>query len=86
MSRIFYSPSRIFHQAKLLPRIANARFASTSALLDIGQRHVTKGLGRLVDGIVKKGTGSYLHMEDGRRLLDFTCGIGVTSLGAYLPS
>ncbi|KAI6121746.1 acetylornithine aminotransferase [Pisolithus sp. B1] len=28
-----------------------------------------------------KGEGSYIHFHDGRRLLDFTCGIAVTNLG-----
>ena len=59
---------------------------STSAdrLLQIGERHVTKGLGRLTEAIMVKGEGSYVTLHDGRRLLDFTCGIGVTNLG--MPS
>lgn len=29
-----------------------------------------------------RGKGSYVEYDNGRRLLDFTCGIGVTNLGA----
>ena len=46
-----------------------------------GVKHVTKGLGRITEGIMTKGDGSYVEYDDGRRMLDFTCGIGVTSLG-----
>lgn len=55
--------------------------SSTDSLQNFGKRHVTKGLGRLTDGIMSKGEGSYIIFEDGRRMLDFTCGIGVTGLG-----
>lgn len=67
-------------QGRILTR-GVATSASSAELLDIGERHVTKGLGRLVKGIMKKGEGSYVFMDDGRRLLDFTCGIGVANLG-----
>ena len=32
-----------------------------------------------------KGDGSYVDYSDGRRFLDFTCGIGVTNLGHAHP-
>lgn len=32
---------------------------------------------------MEKGEGSYVTYEDGRKMLDFTCGIGVTNLGAF---
>ncbi|KAH7916583.1 acetylornithine aminotransferase [Hygrophoropsis aurantiaca] len=32
-----------------------------------------------------KGEGSYVSFEDGRRMLDFSCGIGVTNLGHCHP-
>ena len=54
---------------------------STESLESLGQKHVTKGLGRLTTGIISKGEGSYVNFQDGRRILDFTCGIGVTGLG-----
>jgi hypothetical protein len=31
-----------------------------------------------------KGEGSYVVYDDGRRMLDFTCGIGVTNLGKWV--
>ncbi|KAH0827879.1 acetylornithine aminotransferase [Lanmaoa asiatica] len=34
---------------------------------------------------MSKGEGSYLSFEDGRRILDFSCGIGVTNLGHCHP-
>jgi len=33
-----------------------------------------------------KGEGSWVVYDDGRRMLDFTCGIGVTNLGACFMS
>lgn len=33
------------------------------------------------------GKGSYVEYDDGRKMLDFTCGIGVTSMGeSFSPS
>ena len=31
-----------------------------------------------------KGEGSYVVYDDGRRMLDFTCGIGVTNIGEWV--
>ncbi len=56
------------------------------ALREFGQRHITKGLGRISEGIMIQGEGSYVKYDDGRKMLDFTCGIGVTNLGKeYVP-
>src|SRR4029078_6219478 len=43
--------------------------------------------GRGVPGtlVVERGEGVYLHTTDGRRLLDFTSGIGVTNTGHAHP-
>ena len=54
---------------------------SAENLYAFGAKHVTKGLGRITEGIMTKGEGSYVVYDDGRRVLDFTCGIGVTNLG-----
>jgi 4-aminobutyrate aminotransferase len=35
--------------------------------------------------VVERGEGSYLYSSDGRRYLDFTCGIGVTNTGHAHP-
>ena len=51
---------------------------------EFGSHHVTKGLGRITEGVMTKGSGSYVDFKDGRRMLDFTSGIGVTNLGEYL--
>jgi 4-aminobutyrate aminotransferase len=55
--------------------------SSTEGLQAFGEKHVTKGLARITEGIMMKGQGSYVEYDNGRRLLDFTCGIGVTGLG-----
>ena len=54
---------------------------SAENLHAFGVKHVTKGVGRITEGIMTKGEGSYVEYDDGRRMLDFTCGIGVTNLG-----
>ncbi|KAJ6495361.1 acetylornithine aminotransferase [Mycena sanguinolenta] len=61
-----------------------ATSSDSSSLLDYG-RNVTKGLGRITEGIMTSGKGSYVEYDDGRKMLDFTCGIGVTNLGHCHP-
>ena len=60
--------------------------SSAEKLLTIGEKHVTKGLGRLTEVIITNGQGSYVTLHDGRKMLDFTCGIGVTNLGKLSES
>lgn len=50
-------------------------------LVKFGERYVAKGLGRLTNSVISRGQGSYLFMEDGKKYLDFTTGIGVAGLG-----
>ncbi|ETW80968.1 hypothetical protein HETIRDRAFT_445332 [Heterobasidion irregulare TC 32-1] len=57
----------------------------SASLVDFGKQHVTNGLGRLTEDVFEKGTGSWVTMKSGRRILDFTCGIGVTNLGHCHP-
>ena len=64
--------------------IATDAAISAENLYAFGVKHVTKGLGRITEGIMTKGEGSYVVYDDGRRMLDFTCGIGVTSLGKFV--
>ena len=64
--------------------MASLSASESQRLLQVGDKHVTKGLGRLTEAIITKGEGSYVTLHDGRKLLDFTCGIGVTSLGKLL--
>ena len=48
---------------------------------DFGREHVSHGVGRLRDHVIVKGQGLELTTAEGKRLLDFTAGIGVTNLG-----
>ncbi|EUC64109.1 4-aminobutyrate aminotransferase [Rhizoctonia solani AG-3 Rhs1AP] len=50
-----------------------------------GAEHTARGVSRLVNGVITKGEGSYVTFDDGRKLLDFTTGIGVTGLGHCHP-
>lgn len=72
-----------------LPRATTRNMATSlqnhSSLVEFGQRHVTKGLARQVDAVLTKGEGCYMSLGDGRRMLDFTSGIGVTNLGHCHP-
>jgi hypothetical protein len=54
---------------------------SAKEYVSFGQAHVAKGLSRLVEDVIQSGQGSWVTMTSGKRLLDFTCGIGVTNLG-----
>lgn len=44
--------------------------------------HIAAGIGRMTDYVMKSGKGCRVTLDDGRELLDMTCGIGVTNLGA----
>lgn len=59
---------------------------SLSKLAQFGVQHVAKGIGRLTPQVIESGSGSYVTMEGGRKMLDFTCGIGVTNLGHCHPA
>lgn len=48
---------------------------------DFGREHISQGLGRLRDHVIVKGKGLELTTAEGKRILDFTAGIGVTNLG-----
>lgn len=56
-----------------------------SSLVEFGEKHVTHGLARTIKGIIAEGKGSFLTLEDGRQLLDFSTGIGVTGFGHCHP-
>ncbi|KAJ7185436.1 acetylornithine aminotransferase [Mycena filopes] len=89
--------ARLCRQCKAVPLRSSANVAppaskrslatssDSSSLLDYG-RHVTNGLGRITEGIMTSGKGSYVEYADGRKMLDFTTGIGVTSLGHCHPA
>lgn len=53
---------------------------------DYGVKHTARGVSRMVHGVIVNGEGSYVTLDDGRRMLDFTTGIGVTGLGKFVTS
>jgi len=69
--------------SKSWPARTRGYATSGEELYQLGERHVTKGLARLTQGFMEKGRGSYVEYDDGRKYLDFSSGIGVTSLGKY---
>ncbi|EWC44607.1 hypothetical protein DRE_06596 [Drechslerella stenobrocha 248] len=50
-----------------------------------GVQHLAKGVSRLSNVVLAKGRGSYVWTTEGRKLLDFTSGIGVVNLGHCHP-
>ncbi|WOO80277.1 putative 4-aminobutyrate aminotransferase [Vanrija pseudolonga] len=71
--------------AQTAVRALAAPTTATAGLQQIAQQHITKGLGRLRNHVFAKGKGLRVTTTDGRELLDFTAGIGVTSLGHAHP-
>jgi 4-aminobutyrate aminotransferase len=47
--------------------------------------HMSPVWGRLFNFVAERAEGSYIYTTDGRKLLDFTCGIGVTNTGHCHP-
>ena len=47
--------------------------------------HMSPVWGRIFDFVAERAEGSYIYTADGRKLLDFTCGIGVTNTGHCHP-
>ncbi len=47
--------------------------------------HMSPVWGRIFDFVADRAEGSYIYTADGRRLLDFTCGIAVTNTGHCHP-
>jgi 4-aminobutyrate aminotransferase len=47
--------------------------------------HMTPALSRIFNFVADRAEGSYIYTEDGRKFLDFTCGIGVTNTGHCHP-
>ena len=52
-----------------------------SRLVDFGQRHVARGIGRASNLVVQSARGAWVTTIDGKRYLDFTTGIGVVNTG-----
>jgi len=49
------------------------------------QKAIARGVGRATEYVLQRGSGSWVETACGRRLLDFTCGIGVTNTGHCHP-
>ncbi|CAG8667994.1 19454_t:CDS:2, partial [Racocetra fulgida] len=49
-------------------------------LAEFGRQHITRGIGRVTNLVIQQAKGSYLYDVQGKKFLDFTTGIGVTSL------
>jgi 4-aminobutyrate aminotransferase len=47
--------------------------------------HMAPVWSRIFNFVAERAEGSYIYTSDGRRLLDFTCGIGVTNTGHCHP-
>src|ERR1700690_3469180 len=56
-----------------------------SQLYEENFSHMSPVWGRIFDFVAGRAEGSYIYTTDGRKLLDFTCGIGVTNTGHCHP-
>jgi 4-aminobutyrate aminotransferase len=55
------------------------------ALYEENLPHMSPVWIRIFDFVAERAEGSYIYTTDGRKLLDFTCGIGVTNTGHCHP-
>jgi 4-aminobutyrate aminotransferase len=53
---------------------------------EFGAAHIARGVGRLTPMVMTRGEGSYVWDEKDNKMLDMTCGIGVTNLGHCHPA
>src|SRR5512144_1370626 len=58
---------------------------STNTLYTENFSHMSPALSRIFNFVAERAEGSYIYTVDGRKLLDFTCGIGVTNTGHCHP-
>src|SRR5512147_1011588 len=58
---------------------------STNQLYTENFSHMSPTWSRIFNFVAERAEGSYIYTADGRRLLDFTCGIGVTNTGHCHP-
>ncbi|GAB4451314.1 MAG: aminotransferase class III-fold pyridoxal phosphate-dependent enzyme [Anaerolineales bacterium] len=57
----------------------------TSQLYTENFPHMAPAWSRIFNFVAERAEGSYIYTDDGRQLLDFTCGIGVTNTGHCHP-
>lgn len=53
---------------------------------DFGAAHIARGVGRLTPMVMKRAEGCWVWDENDKKVLDMTCGIGVTNLGHCHPA
>ncbi|MFZ5886649.1 MAG: aspartate aminotransferase family protein [Chloroflexota bacterium] len=58
---------------------------STNQLYTENFPHMSPAWSRIFNFVADRAEGSYIYTDDGRKLLDFTCGIGVTNTGHCHP-
>jgi len=57
----------------------------TNQLYQDNFSHMAPVVSRIFNFVADRAEGSYIYTDDGRKLLDFTCGIGVTNTGHCHP-
>jgi 4-aminobutyrate aminotransferase len=57
----------------------------TNTLYEQNFPHMSPAWSRIFNFVAERAEGSYIYTDDGRKLLDFTCGIGVTNTGHCHP-
>ena len=58
---------------------------TTTTLYTENFPHMSPAWSRIFNFVAERAEGSYIYTDEGRRLLDFTCGIGVTNTGHCHP-
>ncbi|MCK6539039.1 MAG: aminotransferase class III-fold pyridoxal phosphate-dependent enzyme [Anaerolineales bacterium] len=58
---------------------------ATNTLYEQNFPHMSPAWTRIFNFVAERAEGSYIYTDDGRKLLDFTCGIGVTNTGHCHP-
>jgi 4-aminobutyrate aminotransferase len=58
---------------------------TTNTLYEQNFPHMSPVWTRIFNFVADRAEGSYIYTDDGRKLLDFTCGIGVTNTGHCHP-
>ena len=57
----------------------------TNTLYEQNFPHMSPAWSRIFNFVAERAEGAYIYTDDGRKLLDFTCGIGVTNTGHCHP-
>mmetsp|Transcript_102377 Transcript_102377/g.285256 ORF Transcript_102377/g.285256 Transcript_102377/m.285256 type:complete len:449 (-) Transcript_102377:235-1581(-) len=80
--------ARLHHAARRLarPALAGCRVHTAATCLPPAEGvQIGAGIGRLSNMVLERGEGSWVWTTDGEKYLDFSTGIGVTSLGHCHP-